>query len=149
MGKARDEAWKGVEMKPVFACAFLAAGATCLVSGTLRAEAGPAAEAGPPPPAKTISLAAVVPGPGAGAAEAGGPDNVAQARLQIAGKVVLATAFAFVIVGVVLIEVDPYALEVGDWGFGSVGVGISALITSSFILGLTRPVHVGDHPWER
>jgi hypothetical protein len=134
-------------MKPVFACAFLAAGAICLAGGTVRAQTAPAAEAGPPPPAKEISLEAAV--PEQDAREGEGPDIVAQGRLQTAGKIVLASALAFMIAGAVLIEVDPYALKVGDWGFAMIGVGISALITSSFILGLTRPVHIGDHPLER
>jgi len=136
-------------MKPVLACAFLVVGATCLVSETLRAQTAPAAEAGPPPKpsANEMPLEAAV--PAARVAESEGPDLVVQANVQLTGKLVLATALAAMIAGAVLIEIDPWALEIGDWGFATVGVGIGALVASSFMLGLTHPVHIGDHPLER
>jgi hypothetical protein len=132
-------------MKPGFAIALLVVAAASLWCRPSRAADDSASAAGPPAPAGEISLDAR---PSAASAPEL-PDLVAQARLQLAGHVVLAAAFAFVVVGVVLIEVDPYMLKVGDWGFGAVGVGVSALITSSFILGLTRPVHLRDHPSQR
>lgn len=115
-----------------------------LLAGALLSLPSAAAETGPPPPAE-IDLEPSLPD----SEELEGPELVAQANVQLAGKLVLATAFAAMIAGVVLIEVDPYALKIGDWGFGMVGVGVSALIASSFMLGLTHPVHVQDHPLER
>ncbi len=72
-----------------------------------------------------------------------------EARLQTAGKAMLAAAIAFMLAGVVLVEVDPYSLAVGDWGFASVGVGVGSFVASAFLLGLSRPVHIHDHPAER
>jgi len=69
---------------------------------------------------------------------------VLQSRLQRAGKIVLATAFAIIAAGVVLIEIDPYSMAIGDWGFAAVGVGLGAFITSAFMLGLSRPVHLRE-----
>jgi hypothetical protein len=104
-----------------------------------------AAEVGPPDPGGEVALAASA----GGGEERDGLALAAHARLQTAGKLSLAAAFALIVAGVVMIEVDPYALAFGDWGFGLVGAGVGGLITSSFILGFSRPVHIDDHPLER
>jgi hypothetical protein len=114
--------------------------------GAGAAEPAKAVEAGPPSPGGEVALeAASAPDLDA----KGGVNLVAQARLQIAGKVALAAAFACIIAGVVMIEIDPYALEIGDWGFAMVGAGVGGIVASSFVLGLTHPVHIDDHPLER
>jgi len=125
---------------------LVASGLALTVCGrAAAARPAGAVEAGPPSPGGEVSLEAS----DSDHDDLEGPNLVAQARLQAAGMIVLTTAFACIIAGVVLIEIDPYALEIGDWGFAIIGAGVGGLITSSFILGLTHPVHIGDHPLER
>jgi hypothetical protein len=123
----------------------VAASLTAICGAAPAARPSGAAEEGPQAERVEIALDARA----AAAEDTERLDIVAQARLQTAGQIVLAGAFLCAIVGIVLIEVDPYALAFGEWGFSLVGAGVGALITSSFILGFTRPVHVGDHPLER
>jgi len=129
------------------AVSLFAAGLIASVCGGAHAAKPDAAvEAGPPSPGGDVALeAASAPDRD----ESGGLNLVAQARLQTAGKVVLATAFACIIAGIVMVEIDPYALKIGDWGFAIIGAGVGGLITSSFILGFTHPVHIDDHPLDR
>jgi hypothetical protein len=118
-------------------CAILAAG------GVARA-----ADPGPQSPsARTPSSGGLELGDSPyGAPPPIGADLVLQMRLQTSGKAVLAAALALIVAGVTLIEIDPYALAVGDWGFATIGVGLGAFITSAFLLGFSHPVHVRDHP---
>jgi hypothetical protein len=117
-----------------------------VASGAVRAEVAHDATIPPKPSVtKEISLSTAIPS-GSGKESM---NLVLQSRLQRAGKAVLATAFAIILAGVVLIEVDPYSIAIGDWGFAAVGVGLGAFITSAFMLGLSRPVHFRDHPAER
>ena len=101
-------------------------------------------------PARPIPEQVLDPGnaPQAGGSPAAA-DLVLQSRLQTAGKALLASAFILIIAGAALIEADPYAMAIGDVGFAGIGVGVGTFIASAFLLGLSRPVHVHDHPSER
>jgi hypothetical protein len=115
----------------------------------IAAAPGSRADAAPGPE-RPAALGEIALGSGRVAVEPhGDADLVLQSRLQTAGKALLASAFAFIVAGVTIIEVDPYSLAVGDWGFASVGVGVGTFIASAFLLGLSHPVHIRDHPLER
>jgi hypothetical protein len=127
-------------------CAFVFTLAAAAVPVRASAEElAPAASPSAGPPPAEIRLEA----PAQSEAFALPPALARRRNLQTAGQIVLGGALALVITGVALIEVDPYAMKFGDWGFAATGVGVGAFVASAFLLGFSRPVHVRDHPWEK
>lgn len=119
------------------------------VCATATGAAAGGAE-GPPAPAPPGGSALDGDGtPGGGGGLRLGGELLRQERLQTAGKAALAAALALVVAGVTLIEVDPYATAIGDWGFAAVGAGLGTFVASAFLLGFSHPVHVRDHPYQR
>lgn len=60
---------------------------------------------------------------------------------QLWGKILLGLGFGHALLGIALVEIDPWGI-LGRVGFSIVGGGIGVLTAGMFCLGFSRPVHL-------
>jgi hypothetical protein len=61
--------------------------------------------------------------------------------MQLWGKILLGLGFGHALLGIALIEIDPWG-TLGQVGFSVIGGGVGLLTTGMFCLGFSRPVHL-------